>query len=65
MPRPMGMSFLLHALGVVVVVAGLAWIATLVGIAQPYVTGAALLMIVAGVTLAVLRAREQASLPSP
>jgi hypothetical protein len=59
------MSFLLHALGVVVLVAGLAWIATLVGVAQVYVAGAALPLIIAGITLAVLRAREHASPPAP
>ena len=59
------MSFLLHALGVVVVVAGLAWIATLVGVAQVYVAGAALPLIIAGIALAVLRSREHAAPPSP
>ena len=56
----MGMSFLLHVLGVVCAVTGLAWIATLVGIAQAYVAGAALLLVTIGIVFAIARAREQA-----
>ena len=36
-PRPMGMAFLLYAVGFVVFVSGLAWLATLAGVAQTYV----------------------------
>jgi hypothetical protein len=55
------MSFLFYLLGCIVVITGLAWIATVLGVAQPYVTGAALLALAAGVVLAVARTSEQAS----
>ena len=58
MPQPMGMSLLLHILGVVVVVTGLAWLATLAGIAQMYVAGAALIAFAVGIVLALLRSRQ-------
>ena len=53
------MSALLYILGVIVLVTGLAWIATLLGIAQLYVTGAALVSLAIGVVFTVLRARTQ------
>jgi hypothetical protein len=43
------MAFLLHLIGVVVFVSGLAWLATLAGIAPAYVTGAALVLLAIGV----------------
>ena len=55
----MGMSFLLYLLGIIVLIAGLAWIATMLGAAQMYVAGAALLALTAGLVLAIARAREQ------
>ena len=58
----MGMSALLYILGILVVVTGLAWVATLIGIAQVYVTGAALLALGVGVVLALMRARQRAPL---
>jgi len=58
MPQPMGMSLLLYILGVVVLVTGLAWLATLAGIAQVYVTGAALIAFAIGIALAILRSRQ-------
>ena len=54
----MGMSLLLYILGVVVLVAGVAWLATLAGIAQAYVTAAALAAFAIGVVLALLRPRQ-------
>jgi len=53
----MAMSALFYILGLIVVVTGLAWIATLVGVAQLYVTGAALLAPAIGVVLAIARSR--------
>jgi hypothetical protein len=43
------MAFLLHLIGVVVFVSGLAWLATLAGVASTYVTGAALVLLAIGV----------------
>ena len=53
----MAMSALFYILGLIVVVTGLAWIATLAGVAQPYVTGAAVLALAIGVVLAIARSR--------
>jgi hypothetical protein len=53
----MAMSALFYILGLIVVVTGLASIATLVGVAQLYVTGAAVLALAIGVMLAITRSR--------
>jgi hypothetical protein len=45
----MSMAFLLHLIGVVVFVSGLAWLATLAGIAPAYVTAGALVLAAIGV----------------
>ena len=58
--RPSGMSALLYILGIVVAVTRLAWVATLLGIAQVYVAGAALLTLAAAIVLAVARSRQRA-----
>ena len=55
----MGMSFLLSLLGFIVVITGLAWVATMLGIAQLYVTAGALLLFAIGLVLAVARTRAQ------
>ena len=55
----MGMSFLLSLLGFIVVITGLAWLATMLGIAQLYVTAGALLLFAIGLVLAVARTRAQ------
>jgi hypothetical protein len=39
------MGILLYVLGLIVVVSGLAWVATLFGLAQPFVAGFALVML--------------------
>jgi positive regulator of sigma E activity len=57
----MAMSFLLYLLGIIVLITGVAWIATLLGVSQLYVTGAALLALAAGIVLAIARARTQAA----
>jgi hypothetical protein len=46
------MAFLLHLIGVVVFVSGLAWLATLAGITPAYVTGGALILAAIGVVSA-------------
>ncbi len=55
----MGMSFLLHLLGFIVVIAGIAWIATMLGVAQLHVTAGALALLTIGIVLAIARARTQ------
>ena len=55
----MGMSFLLYLLGFIVAITGLAWLATMLGIAQLYVTAGALLLFAIGLVLAVARTRAQ------
>ena len=55
------MSALLYILGIIVVVTGLAWVATLLGIAQPYVTAAALIALATGIVLAIARTGQRAS----
>ena len=61
----MGMSFLLYLLSFIVVTTGLAWVATLLGVAQHYVTAGALALLAIGLVLSIARAREQTSSPSP
>ena len=55
------MSALLYILGVIVVITGVAWVATLLGVADLYVTGAALVAFAIGVVLTITRARTQAT----
>ena len=55
----MGMSFLLHLLGFIVVIAWIAWIATMLGVAHLYVTAGALVLLTIGIVLAIARARTQ------
>ena len=57
----MGMSFLLYLLGCIVVITGLAWLATVLGIADLYVTVAAALLLAIGVVLAITRSRAHAT----
>jgi len=57
----MGMSFLLYLLGFVVAITGLAWLATMFGIADLYVTVAAALLLAIGVVLAITRSRAHAT----
>lgn len=51
------MSFLLHLVGSIVFIAGLAWLATLVGVSQAYVATGAALLLALGVGTAVSRSR--------
>ncbi len=51
------MSFLLHLVGSIVFIAGLAWLATLIGVSQPYVMAGAAILLGVGVATAVSRSR--------
>ncbi len=53
------MAFLLYFLGLVVVISGLAWIATLAGFAQIYVSAAAMALLAVGVLLDVANTRSE------
>lgn len=50
------MSLLLYIVGLVVFVAGLAWVATLLGVAQAYVTIGAAILLAIGLAGAAARA---------
>jgi hypothetical protein len=51
------LSFALYLIGSIVCIAGLAWIATLLGAAQTYVTAAAALLLAASVFAALAHKR--------
>lgn len=51
------MSFLLYFVGFIVFIAGMGWIATLVGIPQVYIVAAALALLGVGLFTALSRAR--------
>ncbi|MBC8022235.1 MAG: hypothetical protein H7Y14_03900 [Burkholderiales bacterium] len=51
------LSFALYLIGSIVCIAGLAWIATLLGAAHAYVTGTAAVMLVIALASAAARAR--------
>jgi hypothetical protein len=54
------MGLLLYVLGLIVLVSGLGWIATLIGLAQPYVAALALMMLGTGAVASILNARARA-----
>jgi hypothetical protein len=54
------MGILLYVLGLVVLVSGLGWIATLFGLAQPYVAGFALVMLATAAIASFVNARARA-----
>lgn len=58
------LSFALYLIGSIVCIAGLAWIATLLGAAQLYVTVAAALFFAAAIVLAVAQRRALEPPPS-
>ena len=60
----MGMNFLLFLLGSIVLISGLAWLATLLGIAQAYVVGGALLLLVIAVVSSIVNARARNGEPA-
>ena len=51
------MSFLLYFVGFIVFIAGMGWIATLIGIPQLYIVPSALVLLGLGVVTAIARAR--------
>ena len=57
------MSFLLYMIGFVVFIAGLAWLATVAGVSQTYVTLGAIILLGIGIFTAVGRARQKDSTP--
>ena len=55
----MRMAFLLYFVGFIVFVSGLAWLATMVGVAQTYVMFGAVLLLAIGIFTAAARARAR------
>lgn len=53
------MGIALYLLGFSVLVSGLAWIATLIGIAQPVIAGAVLVMLTIAIVFAFFNARTR------
>ena len=53
------MSFLLYMIGFIVFIAGLAWLATVAGVSQVFVTIGAVILLAIGIFTAVSRAREK------
>ena len=53
------MSFLLYMIGFIVFIAGLAWLATVAGVSQVYVTIGAVVLLGIGIFTAVSRMREK------
>ena len=58
------MGMILYLLGLIVLVSGLAWLATLIGVAQPYVAGAALVMLAVAAVSGILNARSRSEEPA-
>ena len=59
------MAFLLYLVGAIAFISCAAWIATLIGVAQLYVTGAAVILLVLAVVSAAAYARGFATPPQP
>jgi apolipoprotein N-acyltransferase len=59
------MSFLLYLIGFIAFISGLAWVATLMGMAQIYVLGGALFLLGLAIVSAIFRARARAVEPPP
>lgn len=53
------MAFLLYFIGFIVFITGMAWIATLMGVAQTYVLTGALILLAIAIFSAAARARER------
>jgi len=51
------MQFLLYLFGFIVFTSGLAWLATLAGLAPVYVNAGAVILMAVGIVTAILRAR--------
>lgn len=54
------MSFMLYMVGFIVFIAGLGWLATMAGIAQAYIMGGAVILLLVGVVTAAARMRDAA-----
>jgi len=52
------MSFLLYIVGFVVFIAGLAWLATVLGVSQTYIMIGALILLAIGIVTAAVRAKD-------
>ena len=53
------MSFLLYMIGFIVFIAGLAWLATVAGVSQVFVTIGAVILLGVGIFTAIARMREK------
>ena len=53
------MSFLLYIIGFIVFIAGLGWLATVMGVSQTYIVIAAVFMLGVGIITAVSRTRQK------
>jgi energy-converting hydrogenase Eha subunit C len=58
-PLETWMSFLLYMIGFIVFIAGLAWLATVAGVSQVFVTIGALVLLAIGIFTAIARIREK------
>jgi hypothetical protein len=58
------MGVLFYLLGFIVLISGLAWLATLFGVAQLYVAGGALLLLAIAVVFAIANARARVQEPA-
>ena len=54
------MGILLYLLGLMVLITGLAWLATLIGIAQPYIAGFALMLLAVAAVSSIVNAHSRA-----
>ena len=52
------MSFLLYIVGFVVFIAGLAWLATVLGVSQTYIMIGAVILLAIGIFTAAVRAKD-------
>jgi membrane-bound acyltransferase YfiQ involved in biofilm formation len=58
-PMEPRMSFLLYLVGSIVIIAGLAWLATVAGISQTYIMIGAVILLGIGISTAVTQTRSQ------
>ena len=58
------MGILLYLVGLIVLLSGLAWLATLIGIAQPYIGGVVLVMLGVAVVASIANARARDQEPA-
>lgn len=58
------MGILLYLVGLIALLSGLAWLATLIGIAQPYIGGVVLVMLGVAVVASIANARARDQEPA-